>query len=754
MPTVIERPRNRVRIKPQSSSNGVINPNRKREVVPQRVPPRNTPINQPYNVMRPIYDFKTKNKSFIETHLQLKMNGVKNNAFHLILLNPLLQGVDPYSKDLTPEQVMMIIHECSQNIFYYLREVVRIEESGTGDPVMFRMDRGTLAALYCFHNNINFYLMKPRQTGKTIGIVAMLSHAFKFSGPNAGFMFSCYEEELSKRNLRAMRSILRNLPSYMANMGTQEVDNTGKVIRKTDNIKTYSEPTTKNMAMVAKCASNEIKAEEVGRGYTQCYQFFDEAEFTKYIDIIVKVSGMSFNTASRAAAKNGSGYCRIFATTPGDLGNKKSCARAMEIVEDALPWKEDLYDLEGGVDELKDMIKKKSKFKVVYIEYDYKQLGLGESWFIDACSNVGGDINKIKREILLMRFSGNSKSPFTMEQIEEISANVKKPMFVKKLNNIHEVLFYDKPKKGRKYFIGVDPSEGTGGDNYAITVIDPYELSVIAEFRSPYMTISLCVDILTYLVDNYFTNPLIIVERNRNGGAVVESLKASRLRRFIYASPKANDDTNRISDKLDDNGFVKEEFINNKYFGTNTTTSTRKVMMGILLDAMQFARELICTQYLVEDVKNLVVMNDKIQADKGEHDDSVMSWLIAMYIYYHGEKLERYGFVKGQLPNDIEETDEFENLKKLYSNPEIKKQFPTMYQYYLSVKAAHDLEQKRKFEDASTKYAEKKIGSLDAIGEHGRNFVEGLDDDRELSQGGNDAWRTNLRNKFFALNKK
>ena len=578
--------------------------------------------------------------------------------------------------------------------------------------------------------------------------------AFKFSGPNAGFMFSCYEEGLSKRNLRAMRGILRNLPRYMANMGTEEIDNTGKKLRKTDNIKTYAEPTTNNTAMVAKCASNEIKAEEVGRGYTQCYQFFDEAEFTNFIDIIVKVSGMSFNTASRAAAKNGSGYCRIFATTPGDLGNKKSCKRAMEIVEDALPWKESFYDLEGGIPAFKQLIKHKSKFKIVYIEYDYKQLGLGESWFVDACSNVGGDINKIKREILLMRFSGNSKSPFTMEQIEEISANVKKPMFIKKLNNIHEVLFYDKPKKGRKYFIGVDPSEGTGGDNYAITIIDPYELSVIAEFRSPYMTISLCVDILTYLVDNYFTNPLIIVERNRNGGAVVESLKASRLRRFIYASPKANDDTNRISDKLDDNGFVKEEFINNKYFGTNTTTSTRKVMMGILLDAMQFARELICTQYLVEDVKKLVVMNDKIQADKGEHDDSVMSWLIAMYIYYHGEKLERYGFVKGQLPNDIEETDEFENLKKLYSNPEIKKQFPTMYQYYLSVKAAHDLEQKRKFEDASTKYAEKKIGSLDGIGNHGRNFVEGLDDDIELTQGGNDAWRNNLRNKFFALNKK
>lgn len=71
---------------------------------------------------------------------------------------------------------MMIIQECKLNMFYYLREVVRIEEDG-GNIVHFRMDRGTLAACYCFYNNINFYLMKPRQTGKTVGINAMLSWA-------------------------------------------------------------------------------------------------------------------------------------------------------------------------------------------------------------------------------------------------------------------------------------------------------------------------------------------------------------------------------------------------------------------------------------------------------------------------------------------------------------------------------------------------------------------------------------------------
>ena len=695
------------------------NPN-KRAVVPDYVQgatapqlshQENTNIHIGYNVFNPIYDKKTKNKSFIDVYTQLKLLGIKNCEFHLTLLNPMLQGVDPYDPNLTSQQVMMIVQECKLNIFYYLREVVRIEEQG-GQLVRFRLDRGTLAALYCFYNNINFYLMKPRQTGKTVGILAMLSWAFKFSGPNSDMLFACYKDNLSKKNLRGMKNILNNLPSYLSKMGTEVVNNIGKKVRKTDNITMYREPAQNNSAMIAACASTEDAAETVGRGYTQTYQFFDESEFTKFIGTIVKVSGMSFNTASRNADKNGSGYCRIFATTPGDLGNVKACQSAMEIVNDALVWDEKKFYDELTVSEFKALIKKKSKFRVVYIEYDYKQLGLGEDWFIDACANVGGDINKIKREILLMRFSGNSESPFTEDEIEDITNNVRKPVAIKRYNKIYDVLFYDKPKKGRCYIMGLDPSDGTGGDNYAFTVIDPYELTTIAEFKSPYMTVRGCVDLVTNVVQNYFPNVILAIERNRNGGAVVEAFKESPLRNRIYSSPKSNGDDSLFKDTYDDNGFIKEEFVKNKYFGTNTTTKSRQVMMNILLDCMHFARNLINTQYVVEDVKNLIKKNDKIQAAPKKHDDSVMSWLIAMYIYYHGDKLERYGFVKGSLPNDVLQDDSFDELKYLYRNPEIKKQFPTLYTYYKQEKENHDIKIKREYAEKEKFYKPFDIGGL------------------------------------------
>lgn len=706
------------------------------------------------NVMRPIYDTKTKNKSFIEVSEQLRLNGVKNHQFHLLLLNPLLQGVDPYSENLTSEQVVMIVQECKLNMYYYLREVVRIEEQG-GGLVPFRMDRGTLAASYHFLNNINFYLMKPRQTGKTVGVLAMLSWAFKFQGPNADMLFSCYKEELTKKNLRGMRTIIRNLPSYLSNLGVTKVDNSGKTIRKTDNAKSYREPTSNNSAMVAQCASTPDAADTVGRGYTQVYQYFDEAEFTKYIDTIVKVSGMAFNTASRNAAKNKSGYCRIFTTTPGDLSNEKTCQSAMKIVKDAIVWKESFYD--EDISAYKHLIKHKSSFRVVYIEYDYKSLGLGEDWFEDACHQVGYDVDKIKREILLMRFHGNSNSPFTNDEIEDLVNNQKAPIAVKTVNRIYDILFYEKPKKGRLYFFGIDPSEGTGGDNYAITVIDPYELSVVAEFKSSYMTVDGCVDLVTWMVEKYFNKCLLIIERNRNGGAVVQTFRKSKLRDRVYCSPKANDDTIRISDNLDENGFIKEQFVRNKYFGTNTTTTTRQVMMNILLDAVHFSRNLLTSKYIVEDIKNLVVKNNKIQAADGKHDDSIMSWLIAIYIYYHGEKLDRYGFDKTRLPGDVYEDDEFDELSKLYANPEIKKQFPSFYNFYLEKKKLHDINVKKHKQELLKTFEPKKIGGIDndAFDKAEQQILPDIDDVDEFTKdtAKHEQWKKSIIRDFMSLNK-
>lgn len=708
---------------------------------------------QGYRALAPIYDYHTKNKSFLKVQKQLEILGVKNNEFFLLLLNPRLQGVDPHDPNITPELAMMVIEECQLNFFYYLREVVRIPQQGAG-VVPFELDRATLAAAYCFINDINLYLMKPRQTGKSVGICAFMSWAFKFGITNGGFAFYANKEKNSKANLKRMTTYLGLLPKYMANMGTESVDNTGKTIRKVNNIKRYSEPVTGNVADVMNCAISEETAEELGRGDSHNFEFYDEAEFTTCIETTIQVSGMAFNTASANALKNGMHSCRVFATTPGDLSSEKKCQSALKIVKDAVTWDERFYSVNPM--ELKKYVAKKSNYRVVYIEYNYKQLGLGEAWFVRACSNVGNNVPKIRREILLQRFSGNSLSPFSEEDITELDEGMRKPVESIKFGKggLYQIDFYvpiNEIKKNRVYFMGLDPSDGTGSDNYAMTVIDPYTFKPVIEFKSQFMSPQGCRELLEYMLSKWIPKAIICIESNRNGLTLIDFLKTSWIKSRIYASPEASMDTLLSKEEYDDVGFLKDQLMRRKFFGVKTTTTSRQMMMGLLVDAVKFRKDILFSTNLVTDIKNLVLKNGKIQAADGKHDDCVMSWCLAMYAYYFGDKLERYGFKKGELPDDMIESEEFDSLQELYKNPLIRAQFPSMVAFYeASVKDKLEQDVKEKKALTLQSIADNDVGSImkdlvKADPEYGKNELPNVNMSEQA---------TSLKDRWAKMNNK
>jgi len=74
-------------------------------------------------------DTETKNTSFKRTAEIFRQQGIKNYFFLLQLNNPMLKGVDPYSENLTNEQVLWIAEECRTNFWYFLREVCKVRPS-------------------------------------------------------------------------------------------------------------------------------------------------------------------------------------------------------------------------------------------------------------------------------------------------------------------------------------------------------------------------------------------------------------------------------------------------------------------------------------------------------------------------------------------------------------------------------------------------------------------------------------------------
>ena len=113
-----------------------------------------------------IYDIHTKNKSFLVVSKLLRSYNTKNNKFMLTLYDESLVGLNPRDKNLTSEQKLAIYRECCRNVWYFIREVVRIPSDGADIP--YELNLGNMTLTYIKEKNKNFILVLPRQHGKTM----------------------------------------------------------------------------------------------------------------------------------------------------------------------------------------------------------------------------------------------------------------------------------------------------------------------------------------------------------------------------------------------------------------------------------------------------------------------------------------------------------------------------------------------------------------------------------------------------------
>ena len=137
------------------------------------------------------YQLSTTNKSFLEMHWWLKSQGIVNNKFFLQLYDVALANINPRDPNLNDHWKARVLRECIVNEWYYIREIVRIPDSGgaVGGGAPFRLDRGNLALLFSLQHNWNVFLEEPRQFGKTTGAVVHYSWVFNFGTTNSKMMF-------------------------------------------------------------------------------------------------------------------------------------------------------------------------------------------------------------------------------------------------------------------------------------------------------------------------------------------------------------------------------------------------------------------------------------------------------------------------------------------------------------------------------------------------------------------------------------
>ena len=588
------------------------------------------------------YDFKTKNKSFLELYRDLHSLGIKNNKFFLVIYDRSLIGVDPFSEALPLSTKLRIIVECMRNPWYWLREICRVPQDGSaiepGGGSEFMIDRTSAAAWYCFINHIDHYLCKPRQTGKTHCALSEIDYGYTFGCKSSTILFANKDAENNKMNLYRLKCHRDMLPSYMHMKTT--IDMAGNLIKEKNSVTTIRNPVNNNNIKLLPRANSKDSAMTCGRGATSSLMYFDEWDFIPYQVEIMNSAAFAYSRASENAAKSGSLYSRIYSSTPGDLDSRDGAA-ATEWLSHTLKWEEKFYDV--PIEKLRAMVNDNQSKRngVMWIEHSWKQLKKTQAWFENQCRLVNWSLEVIAREIELKRLHGSSLSPFKREDIMYIQANKRTPIGEIDLSkNMCPFKFYKKMKKSVPYFICIDPSEGLALDNNAIEIESPYTLEVVCEMKNPYISQPDLSDMLVRFMDLFCPNALLIIENNK-GRELINCLRKTKYaNRIWYDTGKMLD----VSEKLNKYGMQARDALERRAYGLSTTNASRAVMMGILERMMDEEKRKFVSEYVVDDISALIrTPSGKIQAAQGQHDDNIMAYLFGPYIKFNSNNLEEFG---------------------------------------------------------------------------------------------------------------
>lgn len=612
------------------------------------------------------YDFGCKNQSFLLTAKELQTLGIKNYYFMLRIDNPRVADIDPFKPNITEQEVNALMQEYKNNLWFFCRSAVRMRTDKGVVP--YGLHRGLAGALWCFERHQDMCLNEPRQTWKTTGTIGgPVLWSFQVSS-NLHVHFFGKETDNTKANLSHLKNNIDLLPEWL--QFKKYLGDDGKIKKTRQSTEILENRLLHNRVSIHPKPSSLSHAQGLGRGGSGAILYFDEIEHTPFFGEIMSNSAPLFKTASDNAALAGKPYGRIFTTTPGNLDTREGMA-SLPIIESMIPWSEKIYDMteeeikiykSAYQEEYHNGEKQRARevIDVFYLEYQYYQVRKTYAWVMEQYK-LSGDKMAIRREILLQRLRGSNDSPISPEDIEYLISNMKKSdrdLLISgkwrfRLYDHDAGFIYGKPKdldENIPYIVGIDPAGGGGGDNFSVTIINPYNLKIAAEFKSPYISGPAAVKMLIELVTLYIPKAVLIPEKNSMGIYLIQMLLETEIRDNLYWSESVR----QLEEMTEEDGEDKELkslAAQYKKYGTYLTTKVRRSMIELLFQHITECKQILNTEYLVDDICKLTRNSTgKIAAVNGEHDDSLFSYLHAIYIYYTGDNLEFFGIIKEEHP--------------------------------------------------------------------------------------------------------
>jgi len=603
-----------------------------------------------------IADYKTTNDTFLKLAVVYRKMGVKNHSFHLSLMQPELQGVNPFDESLSMDLRTKIALECKYNPWYFFREVVRLPPHGGVEPIRFKANRGNIALYWSFFNHIDAANIQPRQTGKSASTDCLMVLLLYILCKNTRMMMITKDDQLRQANVERIKSIRDYLPKWLYVLTSDDRDNQKEV--------TCEYHFNKYLTGVAR--SSESAASNLGRGLSVPILHVDESPFISHIEATMRAALVAGNEARAQAARNHQPYGNIFTTTAGKIDDRDGRYMYNFIMGGTI-WSEAFLD-STNLQELRLLVERNSGKvleeerkgkRLINITMSHLQLGYDDKWLYRTMMENDLHGEDADRDLFNIWTRGSRRSPLSIQLNESVlhsEQDVKYNSISKEGYILRWYLEEDAiadHMSAYQFVLSLDTSEAVGRDAIAMVLMNLNDLSVVAVGTYNETNIRRFAD---YLADFIIQYPSItcIIERKSTGQAIYDMLVLKLVAvgidpfRRLYnkivndylEDEKSFDQLSRPL-RLRDEKFYEQRKTS---FGFLTTASSRlNLYTSTLQNAAKRAGHLVHDKTLSSEIRHLVEKNGRIDHDASGHDDHVIAWLIGHWFASNAKNLAYYG---------------------------------------------------------------------------------------------------------------
>lgn len=628
-----------------------------------------------------IIHHNTKNESFLQYANMLKGMGIRNYKWCLQLHNPELLDIDPFSPDLTMEEMLMIRDECAANPFYYFREIAKAPGHSIENPKPILANRGNMSIYWLFLNSVTTYLIQIRQTGKSLALDHLSMYLGNIHYSKKLVNLFTKDDSLRKNNMERIREIEQYLPFYLSGHRRGDVNNTEEI--------QYG--ITGNRFKGHIPSTSEKFANNVGRGFTAPTYLIDEFAFLRYAETSIPAMLAGGNNARSEAEDDGIFYGTIFSTTAGKKDDPDG-AYAYKLVTEAADWTESFMDAKDRDDLYKVIIAampargngQPPESPEVHCSFNHRQLGKTDEWLRKAMSAAKAEGEAADRDYGNVWTDGSQKSPLSVEDTRRIRASEMVyhgeridpwPYTIRWQMPVNKVPAY---MANNKTVLSTDPSENIGRDDSTLNWRDVKTGKVIGAANINDSNTIEMANFIAHMLITY-ENTTWIPENKLNGSTIIDQvilqLVAAGIdpfrRIFNLIVDEAQEFKSRYKD-ITTNGRIPKEFLTayRRYFGFKTSASgkfSRSGLYGsVFMAAVKYTGDQVHDPVTIQQILGLVVKNGRIDHADGSKDDSVVAWLLTYWFLTHAKNLAHYGIDASEVLSVNDTIEEDNSPTKMY----------------------------------------------------------------------------------------